>query len=62
MIASNENRASASIEVPPYIHLRHTGDHRVFARVLAQIIVRQQLNFAGLIGDGPRCDDERAAG
>ena len=62
MIGSNENRASTSIEVPPYIHLRHTGDHRTFTRVLAQIIVRQQLNFAGLIGDGARCDEQRAAG
>lgn len=50
------------MEVPPFIHLRHAGDHRAFARVLAQIIVRQQMNFAGLIGDSARCDDERVAG
>lgn len=61
MTASNENRPDAR-GAPPYIDLRRAGDGRAFARVLARVIVRQQLNFANSMGDRARCDNERAAG
>jgi len=61
MTASNENKPN-STDTRPYLDLRHAGDGRALARVLARVIVRQQLNFANLIGDSARCDDARAAG
>ena len=62
MTASNENTPPDFTGMRPYLDLRHAGDGRALARVLARVIVRQQLNFANVIGDSARCDDERAAG
>jgi hypothetical protein len=62
MTASNENTHANFRGARPYLELCHAGDGRALARVLARVIVRQQLNFANLIGDRARCDDARAAG
>jgi len=61
MTVSNENRMPHP-RGAPYLHLCHAGDGRALARVLARVIVRQQLNFANLIGNSARCDAERAVG
>ena len=46
----------------PILDLRPTGDVRALARVIARVLVRRELIFAGVIPEQDDCDNRRAAG